>query len=326
VPLGARAAPVDPRRASRRGRRSRGERAVDRRGTEQATASAGTVPGIAPLPSVGTAIAVGAASAAGPRVIPLDVPPGATRLVGSGAERTLVWADATGVWSASPTDLKHRARAAADVPLRGFLPSPDGAHAVGVYADQVFADLHRQRSAEVLMTLQLDGQGARRKAIRDGVPVEWSHDADWLLVQDGSSTCIMRITGGQYKCWRGLTAASLSPDGRWALALGNRDGSRQSAKSRKPTKPAPKVAPKPSPPPDRDLAPQTDDKPWDHIDEPSDEPEAGGPAPALDDVSVAPPSGPLSLYRLRLEGAFTDRPTLLVKIVDGAAVWVPGPP
>ena len=289
------------------------------------TASAGTVPGIALLPSVGTALAAGAASAAGPRITTIDVPPGAARLVGSGAERRLVWADATGVWRASPADLKHRTRAALDIPLRGFLPSPDGARAVGVYADQVFADLHRLRSAEVLMTLQLDGQGARRKAIRDGVPVEWSHDADWLLVQDGSSTCIMRITGGQYKCWRGLTAASLSPDGRWALALGNRDGSRPSAKSRKPAKPPPKAAPKP-PPPDRDLAPQADDKPWDHIDEPSDEPEAGGPAPVLDDVSVAPPSGPLSLYRLRLEGAFTDRPTLLVKIVDGAAVWVPGPP
>ena len=88
----------------------------------------------------------------------------------------------------------------------------------------------------------------------------------------------------------------------------------------------PAAAARPAPPPDRDLAPQADDKPWDHIDEPSDEPEAGGTAPALDDVSVAPPSGPLSLYRLRLEGAFTDRPTLLVKIVDGAAVWVPGPP
>jgi hypothetical protein len=288
------------------------------------TANAGTAPAIASLPSAGAAIAAGAASAAA-RIIPLDVPPGAARLVGSGAERKLVWADATGVWSAPPNDLRRKTRAAQDVPLRGFLPSPDGARAVGVYADQVFADLHRRRSAEVLMTLQLDGQGARRKAIRDGVPVEWSHDADWLLVQDGSSTCIMRITGGQYKCWRGLTAASLSPDGRWALALGNRDGSRQSAKSRKPTKPAPKAAPKP-PPPDRDLAPQADDKPWDHIDEPSDEPEAGGPAPVLDDVSVAPPSGPLSLYRLRLEGAFTDRPTLLVKIVDGAAVWVPGPP
>lgn len=264
-----------------------------------------------------------------PRVTPVDVPPGAARLVGSGSERALVWADATGVWTAPASDPKHRSRAALDVPLRGFLPSPDGARAVAVYSDQVFADVHHKRAAEVLMTLQLDGQGARRKAIRDGVPVEWSHDADWVLVQDAASTCIMRASGGQYKCWRGLTAASLSSDGRWALALGNRDGSRSSrsaVKSSRPKAAAVKTAPPPRPPPRRDDLPRPGDKPWDLIEEPSDEPEAGGTAPELDDVSIAPPSGPLSLYRLRLEGAFTDRPVLLVKVVDGAAVWVPGPP
>ncbi len=79
-------------------------------------------------------------------------------------------------------------------------------------------------------------------------------------------------------------------------------------------KPAAKPAPKPAP---------AAAKPWDKPDEPSNEPEAGEAQPATDDVSVAPPSGPLALYRVRLDGAFTDRPTLLVKIVDGAAVWVP---
>jgi hypothetical protein len=272
------------------------------------------------------------------RVTALDIPPGAAGLVGSGAERKLVWADQAGVWTAPAADPRRRTRAALDAPLRGFLPSPDGTRAIAVYADQVFADLHHKRSAEVLMTLQLDGQGARRKAIRDGVAVEWSHDASWLLVQDGASTCIMRVSGGQYKCWRGLTAASLSADGRWALALGNRDGSRQttarSGRSGKSAKSAAKPAPRPArpaarpprPTPSEADPPGPDDKPWDHIDEPSDEPEAGDPPAALDDVSVAVPSGPLSLYRLRLEGAFTDRPALLVKVVDGAAVWVPGSP
>jgi hypothetical protein len=274
----------------------------------------------------------------GPRVTALDVPPGAARLVGSRAERKLVWADAAGVWTAPAADPRRRTRAALDAPVRGFLPSPDGARAIAIYADQVFADLHHTRSAEVLMTLQLDGQGARRKAIRDGVAVEWSHDAGWLLVQDGASTCIMRVSGGQYKCWRGLTAASLSADGHWALALGNRDGSRQpparSRRSGKSGKPGARPAPPPARPATRPPRPAPsdadppgpDDKPWDHLDEPSDEPEAGDPPAALDDVSVAVPSGPLSLYRLRLEGAFTDRPALLVKVVDGAAVWVPGPP
>ncbi|TMQ12409.1 MAG: hypothetical protein E6J90_19910 [Deltaproteobacteria bacterium] len=289
-----------------------------------------------------------------PRVT-VDVPPGTAHLVGSGAERRLVWADGGGVWTAAPGELRKKTRAAPDAPLRGFLPSPDGAHAIAVYADQIFSDIHRQRPAEVLMTVALDGQGARRKAIAGGVAVEWSHDAQWLLVQDGASACIMRASGGQYKCWRGYTAASLSGDGRWGLALGNRDGSKKQtparpakARSGKPGKPAP--AP-PTPPPAGEPA-SADDKPWDHLDEPSDEPESSEPAPPIDptgedprpagravgvptprdraspidDVSVAPPSGPLSLYRLRLEGAFTDRPALLVKVVDGAAVWVPGPP
>jgi hypothetical protein len=260
-----------------------------------------------------------------PRRAPLaiDVPPGA-RLAGAGAEARLFWADAGGVWVAPPSDPKKRMRIAPEAPRRSFLPSPDGTRAIGVFADQVFSDVRHTRSAEVLMTLQLDNRGARRKTIRDGVPVEWSHDSEWLLVQDGASACIMRVAGGQYKCWRGYTAASLSGDGRWALALGNRDGSKKQApaKRAKPAarsaRPAAPTKPEPAKP-----APARGDKPWDILDEPTNEPETGEPPPAYDDVAVAPPSGPLSLFRLRLEGAFTDRPTLLVKVVDGAAVWVP---
>ncbi len=165
------------------------------------------------------------------------------------------------------------------------------------------------------MTLQLDGKGARRKAIRDGVAVEWSHDSQWILVQDGASTCLMRTSGGQYKCWKGYTAASISGDGRWGLALGNRDGGKAASASGSSSgsgKAGKGKGAKPAPPPPKPPASA----------EPTDEPEAGDAPPASDDVSVAPPTGPLSLYRLRLEGAFTDRPTLLVKVVDGAAVWV----
>lgn len=263
----------------------------------------------------------------------VDVPPTGARLAGEGAERRVVWADDSGVWSAAPGDLKNRSRVALDSPVRGFLASPDGEHGIGVYADEIFADVKHTRPAEVLMTVQLDGQGARRKTIRDGVAVEWSHDSQWLLVQDGGSTCIMRASGGQYKCWRGYTAASLSSDGRFALVLGNRDGSRRQTPRKPARPPAGKSAAKraastrPSrPPPAGDPQPgEPGDMPWDHIDEPSDEPEAPD-APAVDDdVSVAPPSGPLSLFRVRVEGAFTDRPALLVKVVDGAAVWVPKP-
>jgi hypothetical protein len=266
------------------------------------------------------------------RTVALDIPPGGARIVGTGAERALVWADAAGVWTAPAGDPKHKTRVAPDPPLRGFLPSPDGERAIGVFADQMFTDVRHTKAAELLMTLQLDNHGARRKAIRDGVAVEWSHDAQWVLVQDGGSACIMRASGGQYKCWRGYTAASLSSDGRWGLALGNRDGSKKQPAAKPAARPAGKPAATAKPPPPRPDPVPADprgDKPWDRLDEPSDEPEgpdAGDAPPANDDVSVAPPSGPQSLYRLRLEGAFTDRPTLLVKVVDGAAVWIPKPP
>ncbi|HSS02577.1 MAG TPA: hypothetical protein VLM79_36200, partial [Kofleriaceae bacterium] len=103
------------------------------------------------------------------KTLAVDVPPGGARIAGDGAERRVVWADDTGVWAAAPTDLKSRSRVALDSPMRGFLASPDGSHAIGVYADEIYADVKRTRPAEVLMTVQLDGQGARRKAIRDGV-------------------------------------------------------------------------------------------------------------------------------------------------------------
>jgi len=266
----------------------------------------------------------------------LDVPAASARIIGAGAERTLVWADAGGVWTALQTDPRRKTNVAPDAPLRGFLPSPDGERAVGVYADQVYADVRHTQPAEVLMTLQLDGQGARRKAIRAGVAVEWSHDSQWILVQDGASACIMRAIGGQYKCWKGFTAASLSSDGRWGLVLGNRDGSKKQA-AVKPAKPKPgkaKTSPARRATALRNRAATASgdpgdpgDMPWDHIDdpdyEPPTEPETADEPPAGDDISVAPPSGALSLYRIRLEGAFTDRPALLVKVVDGAAVWVP---
>jgi hypothetical protein len=263
------------------------------------------------------------------RPVALDLPAATARLVGAGAERALVWADAGGVWTAPAADPKRKSRVAPDAPVRGFLASPDGERAIGVYSDQVYGDAHHAEPADVLMTVQLDGQGARRKAIRDGIAVEWSHDAQWVLIQDGASACIMRATGGQYKCWKGYTAASLSSDGRWALALGNRDGGKPPAKS---TAKSAKVKAK-APPARPAVAPRTasraSEMPWDHIGEqgePTNEPEAAAEEPpASDDVGVAPPGGPLALYRLRLDGAFTDRPTLLVKVVDGAAVWLPSP-
>jgi hypothetical protein len=238
----------------------------------------------------------------------IDVPTPGARLVGSGTGLRLVWADARGIWNGIPPQNKAPKRVAAQPPLRSFLVSPDGTRAVGVYADEVYENAHRKHPAEVLMEMPLDGSNARRKVIQHGVPLEWSHDGQWVLVQDGKSACIMRIAGGQYKCWKGYTAAAIAPDGKYALVFGRRDMPKPPpAKKTKKTKgKAAKRAPDPEP---EGEAEEPTDAP---ADEASD-----------DDVALAPPGGPVALYRAELDGAFTKSPVLVTRDVAGAAVWVP---
>lgn len=240
------------------------------------------------------------------KVTPIEAPPAGARLVGAGKDRKLVWADSTGVWASPPGNLRAKTKVAPDAPLRGFLPSPDGTRAAGVYTDVIHDSVKTTKPADMLMTFALDGQGARRKTIKASLPVEWSFDGQWLLVQDGSAACITRATGGQYKCWKGYTAASIAPDGSYALLIGNRNRAPE-----KKAKPAKKSSKKKAPSP-------TD---------PTDEPEQRGDdlsdEAVIDDVAVPPPSGPAALYRAKLDGAFTESPALVVKVVEGSAVWLP---
>lgn len=243
------------------------------------------------------------------------IPTPGARLVGSNVPgnngRRLVWADAAGVWSAPPGDPSARTKVAPEAPLRNLLPSPDGTRAVGVYADSVYEG-RTKVPAEILMGFSLDGNGGRRKGIRNGVPVEWSHDNRWVLVQDGSTACIMQATGGEYKCWRGYTAASIAPDGSYALLLGNREAA--------PTKAASKGKG------GKGKGGKGKGKQAAASSEPEGEPEQAVDAgDVADDVAVAPPTGPLALYRAQLNGPYTTAPQRIVTLVDGAAVWVPTP-
>jgi hypothetical protein len=245
------------------------------------------------------------------KLTPLAVPtPGARMIGNSGTERKLVWADKGAVWTAIAPRLDKPAKVAAKAPLRGLLVAPDGQHAAGVYQGEVFESPKVKKSAEVLMVFSLDGEGVGRKAIQNGVPVDWSADGKWILIQDRASACIMLVAGGQYKCWRGYTATSISPDGRYALLLGNRASDSKSDKKSKQKK-RKKKKPEPEPAPDEDGNPEA-------------EGDEHGDAPVpVDDVAVAPPSGKVSLYRATLEGAFTKSPALVARVVEGAAVWIP---
>ncbi len=229
---------------------------------------------------------------------PVDIPAPGARLVGFGPERALVWADKSGVWAAPIIAPAKKTQVAPEAPLRNFSPSPDGARALGIYADEVYTDAHHKKPAEILMSFALDGQGARRKSVRSGIAVEWSHDSTYVMLQNNGEACLVRAIGGEYKCWAGFTAASLAPDGKWALLLGSRD----------PKKPV--VAAKKPPPKAEPVEPE----------------ETGASPEETIDVAVAPPSGALALYRGKLDGPYTETPVLLVKIVDGAAVWVPAKP
>jgi hypothetical protein len=260
------------------------------------------------------------------KVMPVDVPATSARLAGIGIERKLVWADATAVWKASPAAPKKATKAAPEAPLRNFSPSPDGSHALGVYAGEVFENARTKKPGETLMVFALDGQGARRKAIQNGVPVEWSHDSKWVLLQDGASACIMLVDGGEYKCWKGYTAASIAPDGKYALILGNRDGSKKQDRDKNDSK---KDSKKKSSKKDDKRSKKKAPEPEVTDEEPSElegEGEGGEEPVTTDDVAVAPPNGQLALYRAKLEGAFATSPSLVMRVVDGAAVWLPTVP
>lgn len=253
------------------------------------------------------------------KIVPVDVPPTTAFLSGIGIERKLVWADATSVWAAAAGNVTKATKAAPHAPLRNFTVSPDGSHALGVYAGEVYENARRKKPGETLMVFALDGEAAQRKVIQNGVPVEWSHDSQWVLVQDGRSACIMRVVGGQYKCWKGYTAASISPDGKYALILGNRDGSKKQDHDKKAGK---KKSSKKSDKKSKKAEPESSDD-----GEPENEDGGEGEEPAAtDDVAVAPPSGSLALYRAELDGAYTKSPALVMHVVDGAAVWVPSFP
>ncbi|MCE9580783.1 MAG: hypothetical protein K8W52_47155 [Deltaproteobacteria bacterium] len=268
----------------------------------------------------------------------------------SPAGRALVWAEAAGMFASPPGRTKDRHLLGSESPLSSFTPSPDGTRALGVYRETE-ADKDRDGIHELLYTVALDGTGARRKVIRHGVPIVWSWDSQWVLVQDRGAGCVMRGVGGEYKCWKGYTAQSIAPDGAWALLLGPRDAkaaealaqkaiaenlaaikANEKAKAearRKKPKPKPRGGHHRGPDPDEGTPP---DDGGGGEEGPGDEPDFAGPDDDLEgdtdvaDLPVPLPARPFSLYRARRNGAYTDKPIVLVKDVDGAAVWLPAPP
>lgn len=256
------------------------------------------------------------------KLTPIEVPTPGARLTGTGAELRLAWSDGTSVWSAVPPQRKAPTKVVPQAPLRHLLVSPDGTRGVGVYKANLFETPRTTKPGEALHVFALDGSGARRKVIQNGVPLEWSHDSKWLLVQDGASACVMAAVGGQYKCWKGYTAAAISGDGKYALVFGSPEMAADKKPEKKPAKKSKKSGKKDRRAKQWRTDPEAEGDVSAEAEQPGDAPtdEAG------DDVALAPPGGPVALYRAELDGAFTKRPTLVARDAAGAAVWLPAPP
>jgi hypothetical protein len=242
-------------------------------------------------------------------------PAGAASLVEHDGTRELVWSDGDGgaVMAAPLARAKETRVLAPAAPVRGFLAAPDGSRGVGVYRARPPKPA-RAPERDELFGFALDGTAARRRLIRDGVVLDWSWDAHWLLVQDGDKACIARATGGQFKCWKGFTAVSIAPDGAWALVLGPRSGGGDGDGGGGAGESGDGGG-------GEGGADEGGDEGTDGAGDGADD--SGGAGGVIPDVAVALPVGPLSLYRAKLNGPYTERPSLVETVVDGAALWLP---
>lgn len=223
----------------------------------------------------------------------LPVPAAGARVITRDGKRSLIWADDRGVWRAAFANLKKHYRLAPAGPKREFLPAPDGVRAVGLFAGEVY-EKKVKVPADVVEGFALDRKAARRMLYRDTTHVlDWSWDSTWILSQDDKyGACITRAIGGEYKCWVGYTAVSLSPDGQWALVLGKRADARSSDDD------------------GQDEEPKGED---------------GGSDDDEDEAPAEPPAEQHSLYRAKLGGPHSQKPSLVETDIDGtAALWLPG--
>jgi hypothetical protein len=139
----------------------------------------------------------------------VDVP--AAQVVGFISGSRLVVADDAGIWAVPTEPGAQRALLAPHRPSGGLLIGPHGRRAVGVYPPL------SDHKSPGLYVFRLDGQGVRRRLLPDATAVAWSRDDRWVAVQGERSACLVRATGGQYKCWKRFQALSMSPDGTYML-------------------------------------------------------------------------------------------------------------
>lgn len=206
----------------------------------------------------------------------------------SGAD-VAVGVEASGLWS---IPLRGRTRGQLGTLL--FSGVPHGQISVAPSGERAVASFTLAKPGQnALYTFRLDGKGNRRRLMKGAVPVVWSADSRWLLVQRGSRVCVVGAIGGQYKCWRGYTAVDINATGTMLL-----------------------------------LARPSDMADADHGDDTADgEYSDRGIVPVRDDEDEQEPTsqmlaGPLRLYVVHTAGAQPEQPQLLLERADGPAAWI----
>ncbi len=176
-------------------------------------------------------IALNRAQRAVERAVPAGF--GTVEQLGFLSPTELAIATKRGIRAVTLPSMRSKRTLAPHSPSSELLVAPSGARAVGLYRDKndaLEADGKEKnhRAQELgngtLFTFRLDGTAALRRLNRAATPLEWSLDSEWLLLAEPDAACIVRAVGGEFKCWSGYRAVTLSPDGKYALLGRDHDG------------------------------------------------------------------------------------------------------
>lgn len=141
----------------------------------------------------------------------VEVP--ARQLVGFGVDGHLLIRDDKGLWQVDSTRPQSRQQLAAHDDLSDVHIGPRGRRAIARF------QVSGHRSAG-LYTFKLDGKAVPRRLLAEAEMVSWSLDGRWLAAQSSDlGACLVRASGGQYKCWRRHRAVGVSGDGATLLMV-----------------------------------------------------------------------------------------------------------
>ncbi len=115
-----------------------------------------------------------------------------SRHVALGPQNTLVNLDTGDVLANHPPD-------------RGMMIAPDGIRAIGAY---------NEGEIDVVYAFRLDGKAVKRTLMQAARVVSISSGSKWASLQQEFDACAVRVSGGQYMCWRRFEAMEVSSSAR----------------------------------------------------------------------------------------------------------------